>query len=52
MPAKRRSIHHDVAGALEVADEPLGDDVGHKGISVMPALPTFEFQRDRNGPGG
>jgi hypothetical protein len=44
MTAKRPSLHHDVAGALEVADEPLGDDVGHEGISVMPALPTFEFQ--------
>jgi hypothetical protein len=27
MPAERRAFHHDIAGAPEVADEPLRNDV-------------------------
>ena len=32
MPAERRALHHDVAGAL---DQPLCEDVGHKCIRVV-----------------
>ena len=46
MPAERRALHHDVAGALEVPDEPLCDDVGHECVRVVLALPALEFQRE------
>jgi hypothetical protein len=42
--AERRPFHHDVAGALEVANQPLCDDVRHKRIGVMLALATLEPQ--------
>ena len=37
MPAERRALPHDVAGALEMPDEPLCDDVGHECIRVVSA---------------
>jgi len=46
MPAERRAFHHNVAGALEVADEPLCDDVGHECVRVVLALAALKFQRE------
>jgi len=46
MPAERRALHHDVAGALEIPDEPLCDDVGHECARVVLALPALELQRE------
>jgi hypothetical protein len=43
MAAERRLLHHDEAGALEVAHNALGGDRGHVLIGVMDALATFEL---------
>jgi hypothetical protein len=46
MPAEWWAFHHDVAGALEVSDEPLCHDVRHKCVRVMLALPAPELERE------
>jgi len=46
MPAERRTLHQNVAGALEIPDEPPCDDVGHECVRVVLALPALEFQRE------
>jgi len=46
MTVMRRALHHDVAGALEISDEPLCDDVGHECVRVMLALPALELHHD------
>jgi len=47
MPAERRALHHNVAGALEIPDEPFRDDVGHERVRVVLALPALEFHHER-----
>jgi hypothetical protein len=42
----RRALHHDVAGALEISDEPLCDDVGYECVRVMLALPALELHHE------
>jgi hypothetical protein len=46
LSTERWAFLHDVAGAFEVAYEPLRDDVRHERIRVMPSLPALKFQRE------
>ena len=46
MSSERWAFHHDEASALEVADEPLRNDVRHECVRVMLALPALELQRE------
>jgi hypothetical protein len=41
--ADRRSLHQDIASAFKVSNEPLGDNVSHECIGVMPALAPLNF---------
>src|SRR5271166_5364440 len=47
MPAERRALHHDVAGALEIPDEPLCDVVGHECVRVVLALAALVLHHER-----
>jgi hypothetical protein len=44
--AQRRAFHHDEAGALQVSDQPFGDDVHHECVRVVLALAPLKFQRE------
>ncbi len=44
-----RPFHQDVAGPLEVLDQPFGRDARHGVVGVVDALATGEAQREGQG---
>jgi len=44
--AKRRPLHDDKTGALEMLDEPLGDDDRHDLVGVVDPLVALKTQRE------
>jgi hypothetical protein len=44
MSAKRRFLHDDVAGSLEMAHDALRSDLGHVFVGVVFPLAPLEFQ--------
>jgi len=44
--AKRRLLHDDKTGALEVLDEALGDDDRHELVGVVDPLAALKTQRE------
>jgi hypothetical protein len=51
MPAKRRSLHDDKAGTLEMAHDALRGYLGHVFVSVVFSLAPLEFQGEGDGVG-
>jgi hypothetical protein len=51
MPAKRRSLHDDKAGTLEMAHDALRGYLGHEFVGVVFSLAPLEFQGEGDGVG-